>query len=72
MKPVVADPTRASAAREAVDRTPRRLRIPGFLIDEEIGLGEVVKRASYALGIPTCAGCERRAAALDRWIVISR
>ena len=27
-----------------------RVRLPGFIKDEEVGLGEVVKRATYALG----------------------
>jgi hypothetical protein len=46
--------------------------LPGFLIEEEIGLGDVVKRATYAMGIKPCGGCEQRAAALNRWMVFSR
>ncbi len=49
---------------------PHRLNIPGF-IKEEIGLGDVVKRVTYAVGISTCGGCEGRAAALNRWLVFS-
>ena len=49
-----------------------RVSLPGFLIEEEIGLGDVVKRATYAMGIKPCGGCEQRAAALNRWMVFSR
>jgi len=51
---------------------PHRVRLPGFLIDEEIGLGDAVKRITYALGIKPCGGCEKRAAALNRWMQLSR
>lgn len=50
---------------------PYRVRLPGFISDEEIGLGDVVKRASYAIGVKPCGGCERRAKALNRWMVFS-
>lgn len=49
---------------------PYKVRLPGF-ISEEIGLGDVVKRATSAFGIKTCGGCARRAAALNRWLVFS-
>jgi hypothetical protein len=48
--------------------TPMRVRLPGFIKDEEIGLGDVIKRATSRLGIRPCAGCEKRAAALNRWM----
>ena len=47
---------------------PRRVRLPGFVSDKEIGLGDAVKRATSAVGIRPCGGCERRAAALNRWM----
>jgi len=47
-------------------REPRRVRLPGFLVEEEIGLGDAVKRVTYAMGIKPCGGCEERAAALNR------
>jgi hypothetical protein len=53
-------------------RQPHRVRLPGFLIDEEIGLGDAIKRATYAMGIKPCGGCEKRAAALNRWMHFSR
>ena len=51
---------------------PHRVRLPGFLIDEEIGLGDAIKRVTYAMGIKPCGGCEKRAAALNRWMHFSR
>jgi hypothetical protein len=51
--------------------SPFQMRLPGFVNDENMGLGDVVKRVSYAFGIAPCGGCERRAAALNRWVVIA-
>lgn len=52
-------------------RTTYRVRLPGFISDQEIGLGDVIKRATYAIGVKPCGGCERRAKALNRWMVFS-
>jgi hypothetical protein len=49
-----------------------RVRLPGFLIEQEVGLGDVIKRASAVVGIRPCGGCERRAAALNRWMTFTR
>jgi hypothetical protein len=51
---------------------PHRVRLPGFIRDQEIGLGDAVKRVTYTVGIRPCGGCERRAAALNRWMVFTR
>jgi hypothetical protein len=48
-----------------------RVRLPGFITDKDIGLGDVIKRATSAVGIKPCGGCARRAAALNRWMVFS-
>jgi hypothetical protein len=53
-------------------RKPYHIRLPGFLIEDETGLGDVVKRVTYAMGIKPCGGCEKRAAALNRWMRFSR
>lgn len=53
------------------ERQPYRVRLPGFVSDEDVGLGDVIKRATYAVGIRPCGGCERRAAALNRLMVFS-
>ena len=52
-------------------RAPHRVRLPGFISDEEVGLGDVIKRATAAAGIRPCGGCARRAAALNQWLVFS-
>jgi hypothetical protein len=51
---------------------PYRVRLPGFVSDQDIGLGDAVKQVTYAFGIRPCGGCERRAAALNRWFVFTR
>jgi hypothetical protein len=51
---------------------PHHVRLPGFLIDGDVGVGEIIKRATYALGVKPCGACEKRAAALNRWMVFSR
>ena len=48
---------------------PRRVRLPSFIADEDIGLGDAIKRATSYLGIQPCRGCERRAAALNKLLV---
>ena len=50
---------------------PRALRLPGFINDDEIGLGDVIQRAASYVGIKPCGGCGRRAAALNQWFVFS-
>ncbi len=50
---------------------PYRMRLPGFIIDGDVGLGDVIKRATSAVGIRPCGGCERRAATLNRWLAFS-
>jgi hypothetical protein len=57
-----------SEAPKSQPPEPHRVRLPGFLIEDEIGLGDVVKRATYAIGITPCGGCEQRAQTLNRWV----
>jgi hypothetical protein len=59
-------------AQDTTKAEPYRVRLPGFISDEEVGLGDVVKRAPYSVGIKPCGGCGRRAAALNRWMVFTR
>lgn len=56
---------------QAEESQPYRMRLPGFINDEDIGLGDTIKRATSAIGIKPCDGCQRRAAALNRWLVFS-
>ena len=62
-------PAKGEAAEK---REPYRVRLPGFVSDEDIGLGDLLKRVTYAVGIKPCGGCERRAAALNRRMVFSK
>ena len=62
------DPT----ATKETGATPYKVRLPGFITSEEVGLGDVVQRAAYAMGIKPCSGCERRAGAMNRWMVFTR
>jgi hypothetical protein len=59
-------------SQEIAKDEPFRVRLPGFIRDEEIGLGDTVKRTTYAVGIKPCGGCAARAAALNRWVVFTR
>lgn len=57
---------------ETSERQPYRVRMPGFVSDEDVGLGDAIKRVTYAFGLKPCGGCERRAAVLNRWLAFSR
>lgn len=54
------------------ENRPRHVRLPGFVSDEDIGLGDAIKKMTYAFGIKPCGGCNQRAAALNRWLVFTR
>ena len=61
-------------ALEHADGTnpPHRVKLPGFLIDEEIGLGDAIKKITYIMGIRPCDGGLKRAAKLNRWMRFTR
>ncbi len=63
-------PKRETGVRSAGSE-PYRIRLPGFLQDREAGLGDAIRLATSYLGIRSCSGCERRAAAMNRWIVFT-
>jgi hypothetical protein len=46
-----------------------RVRLPGFISDTEVGLGDVVKHATSLAGIRPCGSCLQRASSLNRWLV---
>lgn len=48
------------------DRPRFEIRVPGFVGDEGVGLGDAIKRATATAGIRPCGGCARRAEALNR------
>ena len=61
-----------SLSTQEHDHQPHRVRLPGFIGDEEIGLGDAIKRTTAYLGIKPCGGCQQRAAALNRWMVFTK
>ncbi len=61
----------ASKYAAQAERQAYRVRMPGFIIEEDVGLGDVIKRATSSLGIQPCRGCTRRAATFNRWLVFS-
>ena len=65
------DEREKTATIQKTELPAHRVRLPGFIADEDIGLGDVVKRMGHATGIRPCGGCEQRAATLNRWIVFS-
>ncbi|GAA1519325.1 hypothetical protein GCM10009827_038300 [Dactylosporangium maewongense] len=67
----MADDKPATRTPDNPERTGPRLRMPGFVNDEDVGLGDVVKRVTSLFGVKPCAGCERRAAALNRWLAFT-
>ena len=53
-------------------RSPHRVRMPAFIADEEdVGLGDVIKRATSYMGMQPCGSCNGRAAALNRWLIFT-
>ncbi|EMF55577.1 MULTISPECIES: hypothetical protein [Streptomyces] len=70
------DPAEETVARDSHGpsrpaRSRHRVRIPGFAREDgDIGLGDAVARVTAAVGVRPCGGCERRAAALNRWMTI--
>jgi hypothetical protein len=48
---------------------PFRVSLPGFVRTEEIGLGDVIKRATSTVGVRPCGRCARRAAGLNARVV---
>lgn len=59
------------ADREHDKRKPFEIRLPGFVSEEEVGLGDIIKRATTVAGIRPCGGCGRRADALNRRVVVT-
>ncbi len=48
---------------------PLQVKVP-FYTGKPVGLGDVVKRATSAVGVKPCGGCQRRAQAMNRRVVI--
>jgi len=63
--------TNQEQGNPAAKREPRRVRLPGFIADEDVGLGDVVKKATSIVGIRPCGGCAERARRLNNWMVFA-
>ncbi len=50
---------------------PYRVRLPGFVRDDDVGLGDVIKQATAGVGVHPCGGCAKRAEVLNRWFMIA-
>lgn len=66
------DDMRTENGTKETAAAPMRVRLPGFIKGEEIGLGDAIKRVTFAFGLKPCGGCEQRATALNRWMVFRR
>lgn len=49
---------------------PRQMRLPGFILEEEIELGDAIRRTTAYSGIKPCGAWGRRVAKLNQWIVL--
>jgi hypothetical protein len=56
---------------DQAEPAPHRVRLPGFIAETEVGLGDMIKRATSLAGIRPCGPCLERAASLNRWMVFS-
>ena len=63
------EPEGAGADRDGL--ATHRVRIPGFNVETEVGLGDAIKRATSLSRIRPCGPCSERAASLNRWLVFS-
>lgn len=52
------------------EKRVRRVRMPGFVVQDDEGLGQALMRVTSAVGIRPCGGCHRRAEALDHRVVL--
>ena len=56
----MAERKKASAAKagQQEERQPYRVRLPGFVKDKEVGLGDVIKLATYSVGSALAAAAD--------------
>jgi hypothetical protein len=57
--------------KEIKKNAPFKVRVPGFLVEGEIGLGDLIKRTTSAIGFMPCSSCEKRALQLNGWVVFT-
>jgi hypothetical protein len=65
-------PAPGTDSDKAAQPEPAHIRLPGFFSEDEVGLGTLLKRMTSAAGVQPCDDCEKRADALNRWIVFTR
>jgi hypothetical protein len=58
---------------DTIEHEPRpyRVRLPGFITDKDVGLGDVIKHVASTAGISPCGGCLRRMASLNSWLTFT-
>jgi hypothetical protein len=48
-----------------------QVRLPGFINDSDVGLGDVIKYATSAVGVSPCGSCTHRASLLNNLLVFT-
>jgi hypothetical protein len=48
-----------------------KVRLPGFIVENDIGLGDIIKRTTSAIGIKPCGGCKQRAEILNSYLTVT-
>ena len=61
-----------SSEQRPATRRARRVNVPTFVTDDDVGLGDVIKRATSAIGIRPCGGCSKRADWLNSRVRLGR
>jgi len=64
------DPTRPDD-HDIGERARFVIRLPGLIKEDVVGVGDIIKRVTAAVGIPPCGGCVQRARALNRTLAVS-
>lgn len=62
----------ASTETGGSSRQPLRVRLPGFIVEGDVGLGQAVKLATSLVGVKPCGACAERARRLDDRMVFVR
>lgn len=65
---MTADRSEADGSERSPGAQRAIVRLPGFIADSDIGLGDALKRITRAVGMTPCGGCNKRAASLNRWV----
>jgi len=65
------NPVKRESVTDTGKQAAHRVRLPGFITDEEIGLGDAIKRATTYFRMKPCGGCERRATVLNHWLAFT-